>query len=1217
MEQDWQTPLHMSLRRQSRIMQPEQRHIALLCLLNFCAIPHGATGGDSSPVPSSPTQPVHSLASTTKIAPAPISQPPVMAGMPAGVDLDTIKAALQGQAWACHELGRAWAEHRDPRRAARWFRLAAEQGFAPSQGNLASLYEHDRVAPDAEPWSGAVLLLPDGRRVARENASFFDLHLLLNTQWADAVAHAQHGRIEAIQAQRVRLLGDLSEAIHWYTLAAAQGDASSQYNLGRIYMKLAQSQRHLPVVPSPLAPTDSPSAARRLPALSTAAAQGDALAQYELGQLHFFGLGTPQDDAAAAQNWHDAALQGHRRAQHNLAYLLGSRRTTARPTGGAAHWYQELAYHYLKLAADQLVRDAQLALGHMHLDLAADMGRQRQYLSQLPQPTNTAGLRLLPRDNPDYLAARHWFGLAAQPFPHTVSEAEARSPAAKLWSGIAARYDMPESWVYVANPGLALQPLAAGRNIQIPGIPEAMLVLGRLNYEGAGAAPNPVVGAQWLRQAERFDTAESQYNLAFAAQHGEGVPQDLFAAWQGYTAAARQGSGRAQYNLGTLYYQSKRLGFRTVLAATPPLPPESTLRQALEQANPQLAGCLLDWVQWAGQPFLQITTAKDHRHAIAAALPALEGARMVPVPALAERVRLRFDPAHRVERWRLLNELQLVDARLLRGSITQYVEDGFGKQWLEICTEDGLAIPTVDRLQKAFPHARFEWLGGVQYLRDPLVDDYPLVALQRKDANREAYRWWSAANKRGQADARYGLALLERVMSPSSRDEAAQRALADGDAAQQSQPDRVKTRLTQVPQAPGTKAWAAGYFITSDGYLITSQDVMAMGRQLRVQTETGTFAARVVDANASPNGYTLLKVDGHQFHPLPLALSENIAEGDDAFVLGHKQLHGSHGVPTPCSILTQIASDLGNQADPRYFTLSSPVLGDRLYLRFNKYVDKAQTPNPPPPAVLASAERESLARVRQALMDQTENLARAPHLGYLLHAPLWLDPHSGEWHAQAPEKDTMEVFHPGQFIQVDGRHILKPPPLTHVDGGRQILCLVTPTGMAEPAEAALRERFWQAGFERLQYQPGMRGMALLNRHGQAVALHFPPLHNVSTHDYPNFNTYDQFTLKADALIKDLRARAGLRLDETRPQHAPYALRLASRRDAAPAALSGLLAHRPDAWLPPSARYLHGTHTAHDPVVRSSLHACDMALACVESPMISRARPSLALVQIAP
>lgn len=1198
-----------------RIMRSEKRHIALLCLLYFCAIPHGASGGDSSPVPSSPALPVQSSASTQKIAPASLSPVTPLAGLPAGMDNDTFKAALQGQSWACHEMGRAWQAQQDPKRAARWFRLAAEQGFAPSQGSLANLYEHYLVAPEADAVGGPNLILPDGRRIVRADASFFDLHALVSAQWLEASSRAQYDRVVTAKAQANRLLTDLAEAIHWYTLAAAQGEAAAQYNLGRIYLKLAQSHRSAFIIAPPLPHIESSSGIERPRSLQETASAGVAGAQFELGQLHFHGQGAPQNDQAAAQLWQQAARQDHRPAQHNLAFMQGNGRGTPRSTMDAAHLYQELAYYYLKLAADQLVRDAQLALGHMHLELAADIARQKQYLAQLPQPTNTAGLRLQPRDNPDYLAARHWFGLAAQPFLHTMRELDTQPPRTESLADIAEHYGISTQWIRTANPGSPLDQLLAGQNINIPGMPEAMLILGRLHYEGAGAAPNPIAGADWLRQAERFDSAESQYNLGFAAHHGHGTAQDLFTAWQQYTAAAQQGHTRAQYNLGTLYYQSKRLGHRVVFEVSSPVPSETVLRQALEQASPQLTGCILQFGDWAGRPYLTITTAQNQQRPIAAALASIPGARFTAVPAPAEQVRLRFAPQHRVDRWRVLNELQLVDARLLRASTVEYVPDATGEV-LEIYTHDHLAKPAVSRLQQAFPQAQFQPMGLIQHLRDPLLDEYPMTATQRADANREAYRWWSVALKSGLPDARTGLQMLDKVMPAASRDDADQAAQLHWAALQQTAPSRAKSRLTQMPRAFDTKAWAPGYFISEDGYLITSQDVLGLGRRLRVQTEIGTFEARVVDANASLNGYALLKVDGHQFRPLPLALAENISEGDDAFVLGHKLLRSAAEAPTPCSILTQIASDLGNQADPRYFTLSSPVLGDRLFLRFNKYVDKAQSPNPPAQGLLSSVERESLARIRQMLMDQNENLSRAPHLGYLLTADLWLDPHSGEWHTAPSEKDTLEHFKLGQFVQVDARHIPKPPPLTHVDGQRQILCLITPTGMAEPAEAALRDKFWQAGFERRKFQPGMRGMALLNRHGQAVAIHFPPLRNAATHDYPNFNTYDQFTLKADALIKDLRARPGLRLDETRPAHAPYAMRLASRRESDATRLQGLYAHQPESWLPPSAKYLHTVHVAHDAQVRASLHACDMALACVESPMISRARASLALVQVA-
>jgi hypothetical protein len=137
-------------------------------------------------------------------------------------------------------------------------------------------------------------------------------------------------------------------------------------------------------------------------------------------------------------------------------------------------------------------------------------------------------------------------------------------------------------------------------------------------------------------------------------------------------------------------------------------------------------------------------------------------------------------------------------------------------------------------------------------------------------------------------------------------------------------------------------------------------------------------------------------------------------------------------------------------------------------------------------------------------------------------------------------------------------------------------------------------------------------MALLNRHGQAAAIHYPPLLPNADHDYANFNTYDRFALKADALVSALRQQSELQLDETqpiKPEVAP-ALQLTNELG------NGLESLRPGTWSPPSTRFSVGVHTHPDPLVRTNLNACNLALECIDSPMLSRARASLVLVQVA-
>jgi len=56
-------------------------------------------------------------------------------------------------------------------------------------------------------------------------------------------------------------------------------------------------------------------------AARTAADQGDARAQYNLGFMYYFGEGVPQDHAEAVHWYRLAAEQGDARAQYNLGFM--------------------------------------------------------------------------------------------------------------------------------------------------------------------------------------------------------------------------------------------------------------------------------------------------------------------------------------------------------------------------------------------------------------------------------------------------------------------------------------------------------------------------------------------------------------------------------------------------------------------------------------------------------------------------------------------------------------------------------------------------------------------------------------------------------------------------------------------------------------------------------------------------------------------------------
>ena len=109
---------------------------------------------------------------------------------------------------------------------------------------------------------------------------------------------------------------DAAEAVRWYRLAAEQGDATAQFNLGVMYAN-GEAVRWY-----------------RL-----AAEQGYAAAQFNLGVMYANGEGVPEDDAEAVRWYRLAAEQGYAtaaRAVQPRAHVRHRRgRARGRRRGGA------------------------------------------------------------------------------------------------------------------------------------------------------------------------------------------------------------------------------------------------------------------------------------------------------------------------------------------------------------------------------------------------------------------------------------------------------------------------------------------------------------------------------------------------------------------------------------------------------------------------------------------------------------------------------------------------------------------------------------------------------------------------------------------------------------------------------------------------------------------------------------------------------------------
>jgi TPR repeat protein len=286
----------------------------------------------------------------------------------------------------------------------------------------------------------------------------------------------------------------LAEAVRLYRLAAEQGHAAAQYNLGAFY-----ENGHAGL------PRDDEEAARLY---RLAADQGLALAQARLGLFYMAGRGgLPKDDQETVRLSKLAADQGVGIAQESLGLLYESGR------GGLPKDDKESARLY-KLAADQGVASAQGSLGRFY-------------------ETGRGGL---PRD--DQEAAR-LYRLAADQ-----GNTNAQGNLARLYA--AGRGGLPRDEQEAAR----LFKLVAGHGDAI-----GQYYLGFFYENGRGGLPkNDRDAARLYRLAADQGIANAQTRLGFFYQTGRGaLRRNMEEAARLYTLAANQGDETAKAALEKLH----------------------------------------------------------------------------------------------------------------------------------------------------------------------------------------------------------------------------------------------------------------------------------------------------------------------------------------------------------------------------------------------------------------------------------------------------------------------------------------------------------------------------------------------------------------------------------------------------------------------------------------------------------------------------------------
>lgn len=143
-----------------------------------------------------------------------------------------------------------------------------------------------------------------------------------------------------------------SQAFLSYQSAAVKGNAEAQYQLARCYREgegTTKDEKKAEAWYQKAADQGLVVALRALEvyfdnALEAKAEQGDAAAQYALGDCYLYGLGVAKDEKKAAEYFKKAADQGHFRAQHNLGICCFNGIGVDMDKKKALFWFQKAAW---------------------------------------------------------------------------------------------------------------------------------------------------------------------------------------------------------------------------------------------------------------------------------------------------------------------------------------------------------------------------------------------------------------------------------------------------------------------------------------------------------------------------------------------------------------------------------------------------------------------------------------------------------------------------------------------------------------------------------------------------------------------------------------------------------------------------------------------------------------------------------------------------------
>jgi TPR repeat protein len=259
-----------------------------------------------------------------------------------------------------------------------------------------------------------------------------------------------------------------------------------------------------------------------------ARAAGDAVAQFNLGNMYFNGESAAQDLSEALKWYGRAAEQGFEPAEDSLGGIYTTV-AECRNVAEGLKWY--------RLAAGQAFIPAEYHLGQFYENGGAG-------------PENATESAIW------YQRAAEHVRAFAQSNPGTISQ-NGKGVSKDTADGL--RLLLTEYAIgsmYAAGSGVPKNSAEAaqwyGRAAE-QGLDSAQFQLGEMYAKGEGVAKDSAQAVKWFRMAAEQGNRLWQLKLGNKLFIGEGVPKDSAEAVKWFRMAAFQGNQSAQLMLGTIY----------------------------------------------------------------------------------------------------------------------------------------------------------------------------------------------------------------------------------------------------------------------------------------------------------------------------------------------------------------------------------------------------------------------------------------------------------------------------------------------------------------------------------------------------------------------------------------------------------------------------------------------------------------------------------------